>query len=201
MKPSGSPEPCLEDYVTCDVAIVGAGFAGLSGAYHLARSGVSVVVVEANAAEWGASGRNGGFCCLGGGKLSDAAPDRLFGRSGRREWWQTEKAAVALVDRLLSELDLDVDRHSTGETYLAHRRGEARVFDKQASAIFENYGVTPDVLTGAQLPSAGMEGPFRGAMTTPVGFALNSRKFIAGLVAAARASGARFSDRSFLAAR
>ena len=191
--------PVLKGDVTCDVVIVGAGFTGLSAAYHLARAGVSVVVVEANAVGWGASGRNGGFCCLGGGMLSDAALDRRVGRSGRREWRQTEKAAVALVDRLLSDLELDVDRHSTGETYLAHRKGEARGFEKQAEAIFENYGVTAEILTAAQLPSAGMAGPFHGAMTTPVGFALNPLKYIAGLVAAARASGARFFDRSVAA--
>ena len=42
------------------VAVVGAGFTGLSAALHLAEAGVDALVVEANAIGWGASGRNGG---------------------------------------------------------------------------------------------------------------------------------------------
>ena len=43
-----------------DVAIIGAGFTGLSAALHLAKLGKQVVVLEAQTRGWGASGRNGG---------------------------------------------------------------------------------------------------------------------------------------------
>ncbi|WAC25487.1 NAD(P)/FAD-dependent oxidoreductase [Ancylobacter sp. SL191] len=46
--------------VTAKVAIVGAGFTGLSAALHLAEAGVETVVLDASAIGWGASGRNGG---------------------------------------------------------------------------------------------------------------------------------------------
>ena len=188
--------PTLQGEVSCDVVIVGAGYTGLSAAYHLASAGASVVVVDANAVGWGASGRNGGFCCLGGAKASDAALDRRFGRSGRLEWRQTELAAVALVDSLLTDLDLDVDRHSSGETCLAHRARHAKGMDTLVRRVKENYGLSADVLTRDQLTSAGMRGPFHGAMTIPVGFALNPRKYAAGLYAGARAAGAQFYDHS-----
>ncbi|TIT52110.1 MAG: FAD-binding oxidoreductase, partial [Mesorhizobium sp.] len=42
------------------VAIVGAGFTGLSTALHLAEAGDDVCVLEAHQPGWGASGRNGG---------------------------------------------------------------------------------------------------------------------------------------------
>lgn len=47
-----------------DVAIVGAGFAGLWAAYYLLQADPSrrVMVIEAQTAGWGASGRNGGWC-------------------------------------------------------------------------------------------------------------------------------------------
>ena len=47
-----------------DVAIVGAGFAGLWTAYYLlqAQPALRVVVIEAQTAGFGASGRNGGWC-------------------------------------------------------------------------------------------------------------------------------------------
>jgi glycine/D-amino acid oxidase-like deaminating enzyme len=44
----------------CDVAVVGAGFTGISTALHLAEWGYDVAVIEANRVSWGASGRNGG---------------------------------------------------------------------------------------------------------------------------------------------
>ena len=45
----------------CDVAIVGAGYAGLSAALTLARAGRSVVVLDADAPGYGASSRSGGM--------------------------------------------------------------------------------------------------------------------------------------------
>ncbi|MDZ7770142.1 MAG: FAD-binding oxidoreductase [Woeseiaceae bacterium] len=44
----------------CDVAVVGAGFTGLSAALGLAERGYDVALLEANRVGWGASGRNGG---------------------------------------------------------------------------------------------------------------------------------------------
>ena len=58
--PAAVPTPALEESVKVDVAIVGAGYTGLSTALHLAERGVSVCVLEANEPGWGASGRNGG---------------------------------------------------------------------------------------------------------------------------------------------
>ncbi len=191
-----APNPVLTEEMASDVVVVGGGFTGLSTALHLAQAGASVVVVEANSIGWGASGRNGGFCCLGGARASDSALDRRFGIDGRLEWRKAEVSAVELVAALIDDLGLDVDRHSVGETFLAHRPRDAAGFGEDAEAIRQNYGVTPDILTQAQLPSVGMSGPFFGAMTTPIGFALNPRKYVAGLSEAARAAGVRLYDQS-----
>src|SRR5258707_12337319 len=45
----------------CDVAIIGAGYTGLSAALTLARAGRSVVVLDTDAPGWGASSRSGGM--------------------------------------------------------------------------------------------------------------------------------------------
>lgn len=51
----------LSGTVEADGAIVGGGLAGLTTALELARGGKRVVVLEAKAVGWGASGRNGGI--------------------------------------------------------------------------------------------------------------------------------------------
>ncbi len=188
--------PVLRGDVRCDVAIVGAGFTGLSAALTLARAGASVVVLDANRAGWGASGRNGGFCCLGGGMASDASLDRRFGRAGRLEWRRAEVAAVAYVGQLAASLGLDIDRHSQGETCVLHKPGLLPVFEGEAARIEENYGVVPTFLGADQMRDAGMAGPFHGAMTIPVGFGLNPGKLLCGVLSAALSAGAQVYDQS-----
>lgn len=77
--------PRLEDkHLQTEVAIVGAGFTGLSAALHLAERGINAVVVEAQTPGWGASGRNGGQV-LPGLKEDPDTIERMFGsdRGGR----------------------------------------------------------------------------------------------------------------------
>lgn len=52
--------PRLEGELRADVAVVGAGFTGVSAAIELAERGYDVALVEAQRVGWGASGRNGG---------------------------------------------------------------------------------------------------------------------------------------------
>ena len=52
----------LNKDINVDVAIIGAGYTGLSTALHLAREhGIKATVLGANRTAWGASGRNAGF--------------------------------------------------------------------------------------------------------------------------------------------
>ncbi len=52
----------LDETVSADVCIVGAGYTGLTTALELACKGVSVIVLEAQEAGFGGSGRNAGHC-------------------------------------------------------------------------------------------------------------------------------------------
>ncbi|WP_299296134.1 FAD-binding oxidoreductase [uncultured Tateyamaria sp.] len=188
--------PQLRDSIECDVVIVGGGFTGLSAAHTLARADASVVVLEAEHVGWGASGRNGGFCCLGGGMAPDALLDHRYGREGRSAWRRTEAAAVHYVSDLAETLGLDLQRHSDGETCLAHSEKTMRAFEAEADRIQENYGVTAEVLGASDLAAAGMSGPFFGALSVPIGFGLNPARLVKGLRDAAISAGARIFDQS-----
>ena len=183
--------PAASGKVTADVAIIGAGFTGLSAALHLAQDGVDVVVLDSMYPGWGASGRNGGFCCLGGAKASSAELARRFGRSALTGWRRAEQDAVALVARLLQENGIVADIHSNGETILAHNDRSARDLAQDVARVKDEYGVDATWHSPDDLERIGMAGPFKAGLTIPVGFALNPRKYIAGLLRAALAAGAR----------
>lgn len=172
-----------------DVAVIGGGFTGLSAALHLAESGISVAVLEAETPGWGASGRNGGFCCLGGSKLSHSTLVRRFGEDAARGYAQAEHDAVDLVSDLLSRYQIDADTHSQGETVLAHTARAMKKLRQDADA-------TGALHEADELPALGLGGDFHGGYTTSVGFGLNPRKYLFGLAAAAQAQGAHLFQRS-----
>lgn len=187
--------PVFEGAARVDVAIIGGGFTGISAALHLAQAGTDVIVLEAEAPGWGASGRNGGFCCLGGAKLPSNWMQRVFGEPAAREYEAMESVAVETAANLISEHRIDADTHSHGETLLAHSpramRRLRQLADAEAAA-----GVDPQLIEKADLPKHGLNGTFWGAMTTPEGFALNPRKYLFGLAAAAQKAGARLCQNS-----
>ena len=181
---------------TAEVAVIGGGFTGLSAALSLAEAGIGFTLLEAEHPGWGASGRNGGFCCLGGAKLSSDALRRRFGEDGLRDWRRTERAAVDTVDALMAQHGIEADRHSEGETLLAHSRRAWRALQDSAGQVRAEYGVTPRLTAPEALQDEGLGGFWHGAMTTPLGFALNPRKYHRGLAGAAARAGAVLHGRS-----
>jgi len=71
--------PTLEGAQNFDVAIVGAGYSGLSTGLHLAEAGFNVAIVEGARIGWGASGRNGGQI-VNGLNASLQTIERRYGR-------------------------------------------------------------------------------------------------------------------------
>ena len=188
--------PVLQGTVHTDIAIIGAGFTGMSAALHLADAGCKPTVLEAETPGWGASGRNGGFCCLGGARLSDSAIARRYGEDQANTYEQTEIAGVNLVGDLLSRYGINADTHSQGETQLAHRPRDMEGFRRKAEQIATRRGVEPELIEASDLADRGLNGPFYGAMTIPVGFGLNPRKYLFGLARAAKSLGADLYQKS-----
>ncbi|PJE37312.1 FAD-dependent oxidoreductase [Pseudooceanicola lipolyticus] len=185
--------PQLQGERKADVAIIGGGFTGLSAALHLAEAGARVAVLEARSPGWGASGRNGGFCCIGGAMRSHAQIERSFGAGAAEEFWQAQQDAVALVAALIDRFGIKADTHSQGETQLAHRPRDMDALRAQAEALGPDKA---QLIEPEDLAAQGMAGPFHGALTLPWGFALNPLKYLFGLAAAARSVGAQLFQRS-----
>lgn len=172
-----------------DVAIIGAGYTGLSAALRLAEAGLDVVVVEANQPGWGASGRNAGFCCMGGAKASDAAITRRVGGDGLMDYRRTERDSVQFVSDLTTRLEMDIDRVPDGEVMLAHRAADFDGFGAEADALAEVIGERPRLIPRAELAQEGFGGDFHGGLLMHAGFGLNPRKYVMGLARGALDAG------------
>ncbi|MEO0484639.1 MAG: FAD-binding oxidoreductase [Pseudomonadota bacterium] len=90
------PRPALAGVAQADVAVLGAGFTGLTCALELARKGYSVAVVEAHRAGFGASGRNGGQ--IGSGfNMDQRALEAAMGKGPARMAWDLSMEAKSMV--------------------------------------------------------------------------------------------------------
>ncbi len=102
------------------MAIVGAGLTGLWTAYYLRRADPSlrIVVLEAEVAGFGASGRNGGWCSA----LFPTSWERLVADSsedGARRMHRAMHETVREVGRAVEAEGIDADYHRGGRVTLA----------------------------------------------------------------------------------
>ena len=91
--------PSLDGDARADVAVIGAGYTGLSTALHAAEKGLSVIVIDAHRVGFGASGRNGGQVGTGWNKDQHWL-DRRFGKEDARRLWDLTVEAKALTRSL-----------------------------------------------------------------------------------------------------
>src|SRR6185503_12641561 len=99
-------EPRLTEDIRTDVCIVGAGIAGMTTAYLLAREGRAVVVLDDGAVGGGMSGRTTAH-------LSNAYDDRyvemekLHGDEGARLIAESHTAAIEKISKIVSQEKID----------------------------------------------------------------------------------------------
>src|SRR4030088_2264415 len=102
--PAGNPTQALPERV--DVAVIGAGFTGLSGARALAKRGARVAVLEAETVGWGASSRNGGMV-LTGMKLGVNKLISMYGRELTKRMYAASLETIDCVEEVVREEGID----------------------------------------------------------------------------------------------
>lgn len=127
--PAPKTHPLQSDR-TVDVVVVGAGFAGLSTALHLAKTGKTVQVLEAGNLGEGASGRSGGQV-IPGIKYDPDDMIRLFGPQAGQKAIRNFGSTADKVFDLIKEYDIECEATRSGWVQPAHsEKGLAVALDR-----------------------------------------------------------------------
>ena len=181
------PEPALPP--RCDVAIVGAGFTGLSAARHLARAGASTVVLERESVGWGASSRNGGQV-LSGLKLDPATLVERYGEGRARELFDAGRAAIARLEAIVAEDRIDCDYTRSGHVQAAWKPSHFDAFRDEQALLARVFSHTVHVLPRERQRAELGTDAYHGVLVDETSAAINPAKYVHGLAASARRAGA-----------
>ncbi|MER7516488.1 FAD-binding oxidoreductase [Streptomyces sp. NPDC126499] len=188
--PPTDVRPALGEDVTCEVAVVGGGLAGMSTALRLAEHGRDVVLLEAEFCGHGSASRNAGQVAGAPGgdiQLLSMLYPRRFPAIVRMA-----DHAGHFVEQLIERLELDCDYEPTGNVCAAVSRGQmGRV--RRVTKLLRKAGAHVELGTSAEL---GIPRGFLGGMRESVGGILNPGKFSLGIRDAVLASGARVFERT-----
>src|SRR5262249_2368466 len=103
-----------------DIAILGAGFTGLSAARTLAKRGAKVCVLESQTVGWGASSRNGGMV-LTGLKLGPMDLLSRYGKETTQRMFAASLEAISTVEGIVDEEKIDCNFSRCGHLEVANK--------------------------------------------------------------------------------
>ena len=188
-------QPSASSDLAYDVCVVGGGYAGLSCALHLAKSGKSVAVLEAERVGWGASGRNGGHVGTGQ-RAGQHSLEKWYGKATAKELWRLGLEAVDLVSNLVEENGIDCELGRTN-IHFAAKKSHADELRDEVDHLRAAYNY--DQISGVESPS--LE-----ELTSGVGFHygvvdygarhLHPLKYCLGLAKAVMTAGASLFEKS-----
>lgn len=178
-----------------DVAVVGGGYTGLSAAYHAAKAGNSVALLEAHEVMWGASGRNGGMATTG---LAVGFRDAIkrYGEQRAIGYFREYNAAIDLIENLVAEHDLDVDYARTGKMTLAYKESHWAGLQQSAEALKRLVDQPVQLVDRANIRSEIGSDVYYGAMVDPLGAGMHVGKFGHELARLALEAGATIHERA-----
>ncbi|WP_340115951.1 FAD-dependent oxidoreductase [Pelagibius sp. 7325] len=181
--PLGRETPALSGEAMTEVAVIGAGYTGLTAALTLVEQhGASVTVLEAGTPGWGASGRNGGFCCLGGAKLGYDVMATRYGVDEMRRFFAVQMEAIDLVKETCAARGIDADITGGGEILLAHKPNRATALREERAEMMKLLGLECSFLDDAALAERGLTASgFHGGLELPLGVGLHPLKYLRGL--------------------
>ena len=181
-----APKPVAS---SCDVAIVGAGYTGLSAAITLARAGREVQVFDKMRAGEGASSRNGGIAS-GNLRPSLSQMIRRFGRERAIAMQVEAKVAREDLVQFIAQESIDCDFKLTGRFTGASSPDQYDKLRREAEVLASTLGIEAFALDRAhQRDALGTDYYWGGLVRMDIG-GLHPAKLLAGMLRVADGSGA-----------
>ena len=184
----------LEGELSCDVAVVGGGLAGLSAALDLRQRGFDVVLVEARQLGWGASGRNGGQAIHGLACDQDTIESQL-GLDASRRIWAMSIEALDLLRARIAEHHIACDWRD-GWLGLATSARKGEQLSKWADRLARVYDYALERITPADVGRWIASRRYHSGVHDPRSGHLHPLKLTLGLAAAAQRAGVKLFEQT-----
>lgn len=172
-----------------DVAIIGAGFSGLSAALVLARAGLKVVVFEAGQLGEGASSRNGGMVGPSFHKLGVSGLKAKYGDAKTSEILRESVGFVDFMDDFLKKEKIDAEFARKGRFRGALKPAHFDNLVEQLELLRDTCGVSGAIIPKADQASETGSNQFHGGVVYDMDAGLHPAKYHNGLIANVRAAG------------
>src|SRR5215475_3691478 len=192
-RPRTDPERALPE--AADVAVIGAGFTGLSAARTLAAKGAKVVVLERETIGWGASSRNGGMV-LTGMKLGVNKLLSMYGRERTQRMYAASLATIDCVEKIVREEAIACDFSRSGHLEVACKQAHFDDYASQAEVIAREFNHQLRVVQKNELRAEIGSSIYYGGMVDEVSAGLNPARYVTGLGRAAAKAGAQICERT-----
>ena len=180
---------------TSDIAIIGAGFTGLSAAQTLAKAGAKVTVLESETIGWGASSRNGGMV-LTGLKVGVNQLIAMYGRERAQRMYAASLASIDCVEQIVREEAIACDFARSGHLEVACKQAHFDGFARQAEVVRREFNHQLRVVSRTDLrPEIGSD-IYHGGLVDETSAGLNPARYVAGLGQAAMRAGACVYDKT-----
>jgi len=178
-----------------EVAVIGAGYTGLSAARTLAKRGAKVAVLESETIGWGASSRNGGMV-LTGMKLGVNQLISMYGRELTRRMYAASLATIDCVEQIIREEAIDCDFSRCGHLEVACKQKHFDDYSRQAETIAREFNHQLRIVQKHELSGEIGSTIYYGGMVDEVSAGLNPGRYVAGLGRAAIKAGAEIFERT-----
>ncbi len=176
-----------------DVAVVGAGYCGLSAARTLAKRGVKVAVFESETFGWGASSRNGGMV-LTGMKLPVPTLIKRYGRETVRKMYAVSLQSIDCVEQIVRQENIDCNFSRCGHLEVACKQAHFDAYEESSALVKREFNHELRTIPKSELRSEIGSHIYFGGMVDETSVGLNPARYVAGLALAARRAGACLHD-------
>lgn len=179
---NGAQYSALQGNLEVDVAVIGAGIAGLSAAYFLKQAGLTVAVLEQHIVGGGVTGHTTGKVTSQHG-LCYARLQKSFGTSAAKIYGEANQAAIEQIEQIITKEKINCDWQRDSAYVFTEKAEEVAKLQNEAK-VARALGLPASFEAKTALPFS-----VKGAVRFANQAKFHSRKYLLGLARAVHGDG------------